>query len=108
MRTTVSYTHLDVYKRQSQDIVSTLVAAAQDLGGVPKVDGDLTDMLGNPLELITLLEGALAGSRPIGVQAAIEMCIRDSSTSPRVTVTGRSFREAAAIDRGRAVSSGYG
>ena len=59
----------------SQDIVSTLVAAAQDLGGVPKVDGDLTDMLGNPLELITLLEGALAGSRPIGVQAAIEAAI---------------------------------
>lgn len=56
----------------TQVIVSTLVSVAQDLSGVPRVDGDLTDWLSNPLKLITLLRGARTGSQPVGVQAAIE------------------------------------
>jgi hypothetical protein len=59
----------------TQDIVSTLVAVVEDLGGVPTVDGSLTGLLSNPLELITLLEGALTGSQPIGIQAAIQAAI---------------------------------
>jgi len=58
----------------TQDIVSTLVAAVEDLG-VPTGGGSLTGLLGNPLELITLLEGALTDSQPIGVQAAIQAAI---------------------------------
>jgi len=58
----------------TQDIVSTLVAAVEDLG-VPTGAGSLTGLLSNPLELITLLEGALTGSQPIGVQAAIQAAI---------------------------------
>lgn len=59
----------------TQDIVSTLVAIAQDLGGVPAVGVGLTGLLGNPLELITLLQGERAGSTSVGVQAAIEAAI---------------------------------
>ncbi|OBG33459.1 hypothetical protein A5672_01485 [Mycobacterium alsense] len=59
----------------SQDIVNTLVDAVQDLSGVPQVVGGLTGLMGNPAELITLLQGALTGSQPIGVQAAIQAAI---------------------------------
>jgi PE-PPE domain len=59
----------------TQDIVNTLVAVVEDLGGVPTVDGSLTGLLSNPLGLITLLQGALTGSQPIGVQAAIQAAI---------------------------------
>jgi hypothetical protein len=57
----------------SQDIVNTLVSIVQDSG--VSTAGDLTGLLSNPVELITLLEGVLTGTQPIGVQAAIEAAI---------------------------------
>jgi hypothetical protein len=59
----------------TQDIVSTLIAAGGDLGGVPQVDGGLTGLSNNPLALISLLQGARTRSQPVGVQAAIEAAI---------------------------------
>ena len=80
----------------TQDIVNTLVAVVEDLGGVPTVDGSLTGLLSNPLGLITLLQGALTGSQPVGVEAAIQAAINGikflaapgGATAPHISYLG--------------------